>query len=276
MSSIVVKDAAAVDKYFQTIESGLVGNPFQSVVPEFRIAAAINQILGDDAVDVSIWEKAKTLTKFGVNPDLDSGTSETIWGTGGSETLATTNGIDIIVSTAIGDTQDVVIEGHTLSGTDLTFVVQTATLNGTTNVTLGTPLARVSRAYNNGATDLAGDITIEDNGTSVNLTILGTLGENNSEKCATSTSQFDYWIITELCGGVIGTVAATVEFKLQFKRWGKVWRTAYEFNSDGFQHIQLNPCIIIPPNTDVRIVGTSNTNNTEAVADIRGHLAIIT
>ena len=274
--SIKVKDADLADKYYETVESGTSGNPFQSVVPEYRIASAINQILNDDAVDVSLWEKAKSLSKFGTNPDLDSGVAETIWSTGGTETLPTANSIDIIVSTNVGDTQDVVIEGHTLSGTDLTFVVQTATLNGTTNVTLGTPLARVSRAYNNDSTDFAGDITIEDNGTSVNLSMLGTAGENVSEKCATSISQFDYWIITEVSGGVIGTVSANVEFKLQSKRFGKVWLTIYEFNSSDFTDVAVNPCIIIPPNTDVRIIGTSDTNNTEAVADIRGYLAIIT
>ena len=276
MSNIKILDGDGATKYFQVVEDGSTGNPFQSVVPDFKIAAAMNEILGNDAVSVSVWEKSKTLSKFGSNIDLDTGTAETIWATGGTETLPTSNAIDIIVSTSAGDTQDIVIEGHTLSGTDLTFVVQTATLTGTTNVTLATPLARVSRAYNNGATDLAGDVTIEDNGTSVNLTMLGTVGANQSEKCATSTSQFDYWIITEINGGVIGTISANVEFKIQSKAMGKVWRTIYEFNSSTYTDIQLNPCIIIPPNHDVRMVGTSDTNNTEAVADIRGYLAIIT
>jgi hypothetical protein len=274
--SIKVKDADGTDRYYQTIETGNSSNPFQSVIPDFKLAHAIREIKNSDAVDVSIWEKAKTLIKFGRNPDLDTGVRETIWNTGGDETLKTANDIDIVVSTNVGDTQDVVIEGHTISGSDLTFVVQTATLNGTTNVSLTTPLARVTRLYNNSSTDFAGDITVQDAGTSTHITVFGTAGENQSKKCATSLSSVDYWVITELSGGVVGTAAATVNFELQVKDVGKVWRTIYEFNSSSYTDVELNPSIIISPNSDVRMVGTSGTNNTEAVANIRGYLAIIT
>ena len=274
--SIKVKDADSVDKYYETVEDGSSSNPFQSVVPDFKLAHAIKSISDTYSDDVSIWEKGKVLVKFGKNDDLDTGTEETIWETGGDETLPSGNDIDIIKSTNAGDTQDVVIEGHTLSGSDLTFVSQTATLNGTTNVTLTTPLYRVTRLYNNGSTDFAGDVTAEDNGTSVNLTVKGTLGENQSKKCATSLSSVDYWIITGLSAGVIGSTAATVEFKLQVKEFGKVWRTLYDFNTDSYVEVAGDTYIIIPPNSDVRMRGKSNTNNTEAVASIRGYLAIIT
>lgn len=274
--SIKVKDADGTDRYYETVEAGTSGNPFQSVIPDFKLAHAIKSINADFGDDVSIWEKAETLVKFGKNPDLDSGVSETIWNTGGDETLKTANDIDIVVSTNVGDTQDVVIEGHTISGSDLTFVTQTATLNGTTNVSLTTPLARVTRLYNNSSTDFAGDITVEDNGTSVHLTVFGTNGENESNKCQTAISSTDYWIITKIAGGVIGSVSATVEFELQIKLSGKVWRTVYRFNTDGYIEAGGEPYLIVPPNSDVRIVGTSNNNNTDAVASIIGYLAIIT
>lgn len=276
MSTIKVKDADSNDKYYQTIEVGSSTEAFQPVVPDYKLAHAQNFIEETYGDTVSIWEKAKPLVKFGKNPDLDSGVAETIWMTGGNETLKTANDIDIIVSTNVGDTQDVVIEGHTISGSDLTFVVQTATLNGTTNVSLATPLARVTRAYNNGSTDFAGNITIEDNGTSVHMTILGTDGQNQSLKASTSLSSVDYWIITGLAGGVIGSVSATVEFELQVKEAGKVWRTQYSFNSSDYTEVGGDPYIIVKPNSDIRILGTSNTNNTEAVASIRGYLAIVT
>ena len=97
----------------------------------------------------------------------------------------------------------------------------------------------------------------------------------NLKKCATSLSSVDYWIITELSGGVVGSVSATVNFELQIKSTTGVWRTIYEFNSSSYTDIQLTPCIIVPPNNDIRVLGTSGTNNTQAVANIRGYLAVI-
>jgi len=274
--SIIVKDANSVDRYYEAVGDGSSSNPFQSVVPDFKLAHAIKSISDTYSDTVDIWEKGKVLVKFGINPDLDSGVAETIWNTGGNETLKTANDIDIVVSTDAGDTQDIVIEGHTISGTDLTFVTQTATLNGTTNVTLTTPLARVTRLYNNDNTDFAGTVTVEDAGASVHLTVNGANSENQSNKCATSLSNVDYWIITGLAGGVIGSVSATVQFQLQVKLAGKVWRTLYNFNSSNYTEVKGDEYIIVPPNSDIRVLGTSNTNNTEAIAAIRGYLAIIT
>jgi len=274
--SIKVKDADSNDKYYETVGDGSSSNPFQSVVPDFKLAHAIKSISDTYSDTVDIWEKGKVLNKFGYNPDLDTGVAETIWNQGGNETLKTANDIDIIVSTNAGDTQDVVIEGHTISGSDLTFVTQTATLNGTTNVSLTTPLARVTRVYNDSSTDFAGDITVEDNGTSVHAKVSGSTGQNQTKKCQTATSSVDYWIITSISGGVVGSVSATVQFELQVKLSGKVWRALYDFNSSDYTQVDLSTYIIVPPNSDIRIIGTSGTNNTEAVAAIQGYLAIVT
>ena len=273
--SIIVKDGNSADKYYQTIEDGSLANPFQSVVPNYSVAQAIRDIEAQYSDTVSIWDKAKSLLKYGGNPDLDVAVSETIWNTGGNETLKTANDIDIVVSTDAGDTQEIVIEGHTISGNDLTFVTQTLTLNGTTNVSLTTPLARVNRLYNNDSTDFAGVITVEDNGTSVNLTVDGTKNENQSRKCQTAISQFDYYIITQMSGGIVGNISANVAFKFQIAPVGGVWRTVREFNSNIYTEIPVVPHIIVPPNHDVRMLGTSDTNNTEAVGEFAGYLASI-
>lgn len=96
---------------------------------------AVNEIESTYGDRVSIELKEKSLIKFGRNEDVGT-TEETVWLVGGDETYPTTNAIDTIVSTDAGDDQQVIIEGHTISGNDLTFVTQTATLNGTTNVSL--------------------------------------------------------------------------------------------------------------------------------------------
>jgi len=274
MSTIKVLDSDSSAKYYNTIEEGTSASPFQSVVPDYRIPYAINKIFNDDSVTVSVREKAKSLIKFGQNPDLDATIRETIWALGGDETYPTGNDIDIIVSTNVGDTQDVVIEGHTLSGSDLTFVSQTATLNGTTNVTLTTPLYRANRMYNNDSTDFAGTITVEDNGTSTHLSCTGDI--NQSLKCATSTDQDTYWIITGLDISAEKTSSAVVDFELQIREFGKVFRTRYfASTASGGREIDFSVPIIVKPNSDVRVVGTSNTNNVGGSASIHGYLAEI-
>jgi len=244
---------------------------------DYWIKRAIRNIKADYGDDVSVLSKNKSLIKYGLNSDLDNGTRETIWEVGGDETYPTGNNIDIVTSTNAGDNQEVVIEGHTLSGSDLTFVSQTATLNGTANVSLSTPLYRANRLYNNGNTDFAGDITVEDNGTSVHLKVAAG-ATNQSLKCATSLSSTDYWIITALDFSVRRATDASVDFELQIREYGKVWRTRYYATSNSFagaQILGLKPCIIVPKNADVRVVGTANVNNTGAAASIHGVLAIV-
>ena len=278
MATLKIKDADSGDQYLNVIGAGTAAEPYQSVVPDYRIPYAINQIFQDDAVTVSVAEKGKSLIKFGQNSDIDAGVQEMVWEQGGFETYKTANDIDIVVSTAGGDTQEVVIEGHTISGTDLTFVTQTVTLNGTTNVSLTTPLARANRLYNNDSTDFAGVITVEDNGTSVHLST-GSAGNNQSLKCATATSSVDYWIITGLMVSVNRANTAVVDFELQVRLPGKVFRTQYALTSSresGTYKVDFEQPIIVKPNSDIRVLATSSAANTAVQAAIHGYLAIVT
>ena len=276
MATIQVKDANGTTKYYDVLETGSSSEPHQPIVPDYRIPYAINQIFNDDAVTVSVREKAKSLIKFGRNEDLDVGTSETIWNVGGDETYQTGNTIDRIVSTNAGDTQDVVVEGHTLSGSDFTFVTQTATLNGTTAVTLATPLARANILYNNGSTNFAGTVTVYVNGGTTHLSS-GTSGANQSLKCATTISSQDYWIITGLDINVEGSASANVDFSLQIRESGKVFRSRFTASTNNTgRFINFAQPIIVKPNSDVRVKGLSSVNNTVANATIFGYLAIIT
>ena len=129
---------------------------------DFLIKYAQRSILSDFSDRVSVFEKDKQLLKFGRNESV--GTSEatimTLPSGQSEETYVSSNIIDTISSNNSSDTQEVVIEGHTISGSDLTFSSQTATLNGQNKVTLSTPLARATRVYNNGSADLLGSVFV--------------------------------------------------------------------------------------------------------------------
>ena len=275
MSTLKIKDADGTDQYLNVIGVGNASEPFQSVVPDYRIPYAINQIFKDDAVTVSVAEKGKSLVKFGTNPLLASGVEETVWSTGGIETYETTNAIDEVVSSNAGDTQDIVIEGHTISGSDLTFVSQTATLTGTTAAVLTTPLARVTRIYNDDNTDFLGNITVYVNGGNTHLTAL--IGNNQSLKCSTALSSVDYWLITGFDMSVNRSNTANVDFKLQIRESGKVFRTQYfASQANGASYFTFDQAIIVRPNSDIRVQATSNAASTSVSASIHGYLAIIT
>ena len=247
------------------------------------INLAINQIF--DTFGDSVQIKPKSLLKFGRNPDVDSSVVETVWFREGNETFATGNDIDTISSSNAGDTEEIVIEGHTLSGSNLTFVVQSVTLTGQTKATLGTPLYRVSRAYNNGSTDLVGDIYVYEDtaissGVPSDITkahIRIRAGQNQSEKGSTSFSSVDYGIITSVYGGVSAVrTNSTAQFNLQVREFGKVFRTILNFASErGETRIKLKPYIIVPPNSDIRITCETFQDNMEIIGGFNAFFGLI-
>lgn len=262
----------------------------QLINANFELALAEKEIYGTYGDRVSIWDKAKTLLKFGENLDLDAGTRETIWERGGHETYVFANEIDRIVSTSASDVGSVVIEGHTNSGTELVpiyvFSKQTVTLTGQTPVVLATPVSRVSRLAVVGNTDLVGDVAVFENSavvagspsdiTKVHMLVNGTLGHNSSHKAATTLSSTDYFILEEVFTSVERSATAVVDFTLEVREGGGVFIPKLGWSStQSGTTISLHPYVIVPKNADVRIVGTSNVNNTAATASFGGFLASV-
>ena len=256
---------------------------------EPEIAYAISRVLADYGNTVSVHSKAKSLTKFGRNDAL--GTSYgLVWmnTTQATETLPASNLIDSVSSSSGSDTQSIVIEGHTISGSDLTFSTQTLTLTGQTRVALTTPLARGTRLYNNGSTNFAGTVWAYENTaivsgvptdkTKAHLAAGGGSGKNQSEKAATAISAADYYFITGVYGSVLTKTAANVEFDLQIKLSGKVFRTRLDFatsNTGGAKYIPFKPCLIVPKNSDIRLRAKSSAANTEVEGGFVGYLAAV-
>ena len=233
--------------------------------------------------------KPKSLAKFGSN--LLVGTSYatlmTLPAGVTDETYISTNGITHISSSDAGDTQAVKIEGHTISGSDLTFVVQSTTLDGQNKVALTTPLARVTRVYNDDSTDFAGSIYVyEDDTVSAGVPttnskvhLIVPIGENQSFKGATAVSSVDYWLLTGMAASVNEKTAATVDVELQIRMPGKVFRTQFNFTvaSTGSNSlpIELDPVIIVPKNSDVRMRAKASTNNVSVSGRMNGYLALV-
>lgn len=255
---------------------------------DYRFRHAIAQVEDTYGDIVSVESKKKTLRKFGRNPSVDT-TFETLWRTGGDETYATSNVIDKISSSDNGDTQSVVIEGHTISNGELTFVSQTKTLQGQTESALTTPLARVTRMYNNGTTDFAGTVYIYEDDTvasgvpqtasKIHMTVV--TGSNQSEKASTSISKNDYWFITEFVGYCFDKSSAVVEFEVQIREVGatnKVFRRIFETaGTNGIPTLeQFDPVIIIPKNHDVRIRAKADNASTDIGGSLSGYLASVT
>lgn len=251
-----------------------------------RIAHAIREIENTYGDNVSVYQKSKSLIKFGRNDDVGT-TEETVWLRGGLETYATGNDIDSVSSSNSGDTQSIIVEGHTISGDELTFVVQSVTLTGQTPATLTTPLYRATRLYNNGSSNFAGTVYCFESGGTVTAGVpqttadihLQTDGVNNqSLKAATSISNQDYWIVTGLTCSVNRQNTRSVDFKLQLRLYGKTFRTIYPVSvssNSGSDYIEFNPCIIIPKNSDVRVQATSSGASTGVEAAIHGYLALV-
>ena len=242
-------------------------------------------------VEVSAAKKRKPLLKFGRNTDLGTaGTRKTIWDVGANdETYATSNVINTISSSDAGDTQDVVVEYHTVDGSgNFTFGIQTVTLEGQSQVTLGTAAARVSRAYNNSGTVFAGDIYVYQSGqtvtdgvpqdaTKTHLVIRGSEGFNQTSKCASTISNIDFYFITALEVGVLRNQDAVADFALEVRLKDKVFREraiASSARSSGSVELLFRPFLIVPNNADFRVTAEASANNTQAIANVSGLLAL--
>lgn len=256
-------------------------------VPDGRLVQAEREIQATFGDVVSIDRKAKSLIKFGKSAALSTN-RETVWDVGGHETYATANVIDSISSSSALDNQEVYLECHTVTGTgtdqQFTFLSQTVTLNGQNRVLLPTPVARVSLAYNNNGTDLAGAVYVYENtaivgGVPSDLTkVHSKIGQGFQQnfKAATTFSNTDYYILTGGFGSVSNKQSAAADFFLEIKMPGKVFRqvAAVSANSaGGAWQVELDPAVIIPKNADVRVTCQTNTQGAEVYASFKGYLA---
>lgn len=168
-----------------------------------------------------------------------------------------------------------------------TFVVQDVTMNGQTQVTLGTALARATRAYipsQNRATDMVGTGYIYETDTSTSgvpdtaskVHLILNNGANTSQKASTSISNTDYWIVTGFMAHNLTKQASWLDVRLEVRTLGGVFREVEDISvSDGSSQgiFIFEPYLIVPKNSDIRLRATADTNGRDAAGSIQGVLA---
>lgn len=263
-------------------------NQFDNFNLQPAMTHAIRAVEVRDGVRIDPVTKAKNLRKFGRRTDV--GTSKvTLADLAGEddETYLTSNGITSVVSTDAGDTGIMIVEYHTISGTNFTFGVQAITLTGQTPATLLVPCARVSRMYNYSSTDYVGTISAYEGGatsggvvtdpTEVHCQIPA--GYNNTFKAATTISKDDYYLISEFHANLEGTNTARVEIDFEVATGGRVFLEKFEAGlgtaGNTAYFIAFDPYIIIPPNSDVRVHALSSSSSTTVSAYFGGYLATV-
>jgi len=241
------------------------------------------QVIADTYGDtVSVEDKDKDLLKFGRRTTVGTGweTLSTAVGTETAETFVSDNLIDTVVA-GTGDTGTLTIEGHTISGGETTFTVQSVTLTEGTPVSLTTPLCRVARAYNTGSATLVGPIYIYEDNTGrdddkTHLVIEA--GENQSQKAATTISSSDSWIVSACSMTVLAKVTKYMEARIEVKPVSQAYfrpitQTFGCTDTTGTVIKYFDPYLIVPKNYDVRIAVKTNTSAVDVAGGIQGYLA---
>lgn len=262
----------------------------------FPVHHAIEVIESTYNEEVSVDLKAKDLLKFGRNEAVGTAESTIMTLPVGvvAETYVSDNDITHFASGATGDTNiPLIVEGHTISGSDLTFynsavagdTINTNASNGQTKTALPTPLARITRVYNNGASEMTGPLYVAEDVTFTSgvpqtasaVHLIVPAGQNQSRKASTSLSQDDYWIITQFTVSCNEKTAAFVSAFIESRQLGKVFRPVSQeiaVGAGATTIINFDPYIIIPPNSDIRVQAFADGADTDVTAAIRGYLAI--
>lgn len=229
-----------------------------------------------DAVALGLVPGVKNVPITGEIPDVDIGSSpKDIWDQGGIMTYSTSADIDTISSSDDGDNQVVMITGQTYDGVE---VVQTATLNGQSKVTLSTPLWRVyNKIRNRSNTDFAGDIYIyvdtditdgvPDDDTKIRAKI--NIGKNGTLMSHYTIPANNQGVYLAGLGCLNGAVQAIVQLETFTRLDGEVFVSSGSLTLDssgvGCFNIPIEAREPIPARTDIVVRVMSSTANNVSI-----------
>lgn len=252
-----------------------------------NVQAAIWAISKDTGDAVSVKAAATPLRVMGQREDITT-VLATIGEFGGEndETLLSTNGITHVISSNVGDTEPLVLDGFTISSGAFTAAEQTVTLNGQTPVALATPLARLITMRNSGATLLVGDVFsyeggtttlgVPDDATEIHNQIVA--GRQRADKAACVAADGQYIIITEVVASILKKATGIVDISFEVRLSGGVFQrvASLSVSTDGTNTIaiQPDPPGAVPPNADIRVRAVAVAGSGIAVsASLGGYIA---
>ena len=214
------------------------------------------------------------INKFGINPDIDTGTTEDLWTVGGTWVAPTSATTVNIVSSSVNDTavgtgaRTITVNGLNGSYADTT---ETITLNGTTNVTTVNSYFIIHRmtvgTAGSGATN-AGAIstTWTGGGTPVGPSII--IGSAQTQFCIYQIPAGYTAYMYRYQGGMQNGTSA--DLKLYIKPFGGVFNIKGELalSASGTSYSTRDYALplVITEKSIVKIVGTVTANNTEVHA----------
>jgi hypothetical protein len=247
---------------------------------------ALDEIIS--TTERNVYIKPTSLRKFGTHDELSATEVETVWEVNSNEEYVSDNLINRAVSSNAADNQTIFYEGHTIDGSgNLTSVTGSLTLNGQTPVAFP-GLARHTRAVNRSATELQGDVyfyqstaTVTDGvpqeESLIHNKISGTASppQQQSQKAATAVSQHDWWIVTNWSTSVRVKQNTSVNFYLEVRDQGGVFRVVSTMacSAGDTQTRIYEPCLIVPPNSDVRVRAIAAASSAEVSSELNGYLA---
>jgi hypothetical protein len=253
-----------------------------------------------ESQSVDLQEGVRTLRKFGRANLVTKSARNTIMTQGSTavlnETLTTANLVDTLSSTAT-NAAVLGVQGYTVSTLgNLTFVDQDVTMNGSTAVTLDPPLSRITRIYVKEGTfaSPSASVTVpvyasESTNTGLTAGLPSSMAYckaimpaniNQTEKAATCTADGEYAAIQSVCATVPEAVSPTgtaaADINLEVRKKGGVFRPVGLELSIGAQQrtavVNFDPPVIVPPNSDMRLVASASTTDLVVTGVVNGVL----
>jgi hypothetical protein len=252
----------------------------------------------EDSYNVKLQDGYESLRKFGRGTCYAKQTKTTLMtqmtSVVDNETYTTADLVDTLSSTA-ANVATIGVEGYTIdSSGDMTYVEQDVTMSGTTGVTLSTPLSRITRMFTKEKTFATPTSSVAVNvyasestntglssGAPSSVTYCKAImpgGVNQTEKAATCTANNEYAVVHSVCATLpeaaspTGTAAADIS--LEVKRKGGVFRPAGLELAVGAQQrtgvVPFEPPVIVPPNSDFRLVASASTTDLVVTGVING------
>ena len=219
-----------------------------------------------------LYQNRQNFIKDGLNEDIDTASvPEDLWSSGGVYTGFPVGVIEngMVVSTSASDTGTIYF-AYLASETSTEYVFASATLNGTTPVSLGVNIWRCNFAYYDSGNDTTfnlGVISIYHQTTTTNIFLTIPIGYSQSF-CAAYTVPYGNSIyLDRVNGNLRGSATASLDGAFYYRVYGESpkYRFPFELQFGTLYFDDVDYLIRIPERTDImpRIL-TSSANNISA------------